>query len=111
MSQIDFHAPKKIWLKQDPPVSSHKSFKLKSAFNLVGLFQLEFLFSSTEHDLHKQKYGQPRDTNLNKQRVKVVKVLRSNTDIIIKPADEVSAIVVLNKTDYITEGLRQLLNA
>ena len=29
-------------------------------------------------------------------------------DIIIKPADKGSAVVVLNKKDYIAEGMRQL---
>ncbi|KAJ8041098.1 hypothetical protein HOLleu_11818 [Holothuria leucospilota] len=33
--------------------------------------------------------------------------LRSNKDIIIKPADKGSAVVVMSVTDYISEGTRQ----
>ncbi|KAJ8046123.1 hypothetical protein HOLleu_09311 [Holothuria leucospilota] len=36
--------------------------------------------------------------------------LRSNKDIIIKPADKGSAVVVMSVTDYISEGERQLSN-
>ena len=34
--------------------------------------------------------------------------LKQNTDIVIKPADKGSAVVIQNKEDYIKEGLRQL---
>ena len=47
---------------QDPPERNtrsgipfeHKSFKVKSALNPVGPFQLETMFHSIEQDLHRQ---------------------------------------------------------
>ena len=86
----------------------HNSFKLKSTFNPVGPFQLESMFYSIEQDLHRQKYKQPRDINLTKEEYQVIKSLKHNPDIIIKPADKDSAIVVLDKQSYIQEGQRQL---
>ena len=86
----------------------HNSFKPKSTFNPVGPFQLESMFCSLEQDLHRQKYKQPRDKNLTKEEYQAIKSLKHNSDIIIKPADKGSAIVVLDKQSYIQEGQRQL---
>ena len=60
----------------------HKSFKLKSAFNPVGLFQLETMFQSIEQDLQRQKYREPRKKNLTKEGYKAIKSLRTNADIL-----------------------------
>ena len=84
------------------------SFKLKSSFNPVGPFQLESMFYSIEQDLHRQKYREPRNKNLTKDEHKAIKSLKNNQDIIIKPADKCSAIVILDKQSYINEGQRQL---
>ena len=86
----------------------HRSFKLKSTFNPVGPFQLESMFHSIEQDLHRQKYREPKKQNLTKDEYKAIKSLKNNTDIIIKPADKGSAIVILDKKSYINEGQRQL---
>ena len=88
----------------------HKFLKLKSTFNPVGPFQLETMFYSIEQDLHRLKYRQPRKKNLTKEEYKSIKSLRNNPDIIIKPADKGSAIVILDKQYYINEGERQLHN-
>ena len=48
--------------------------------------------------------------NTTKQERKAMKSLKKNQDIIIKPADKGGAIVILNKEDYIKEGMRQLSN-
>ena len=88
----------------------HKSFKLKSILNPVGLFQLETMFHSIEQDLHRLKYRQPRKKNLSKEGYKSIKSLKSNPYIIIKPADKGSAIIILHKQHYINEGERQLHN-
>ena len=37
-----------------------------------------------------------------------IRSLSSNRHIVIKPADKGGAVVVMNTTDYINEGLRQL---
>ena len=88
----------------------HKSFKLKCTFNPVGPFQLETMFHSIEQDLHRLKYRQPRKKNLTKEEYKSIKSLRNHPDIIIKPADKGSAIVILDKQYYVKEGGRQLQN-
>ena len=86
----------------------HRSFKLKSIFNPVGPFQLESMFHSIEQDLHRQKYRQPKQKHLTREEYRAIKSLKNNTDIIIKPADKGSAIVILDKGSYIKEGQRQL---
>ena len=86
----------------------HRSFKLKSTFNAVGPFQLESMSHSIEQDLHRQKYKEPKKKNLTKEKYKAIKSLKNNKDIIIKPADKGSAIVILDKESYINEGQRQL---
>ena len=48
--------------------------------------------------------------NTTKQERKAMKSLKKNQDIIIKPADKGVAIIILNKEDYIKEGMRQLSN-
>ena len=68
------------------------------------------MFHSIEQDLHRQKYREPRKKNLTKEGYKAVKSLSKNTDIVIKPADKGSAIVILDKQSYISEGERQLHN-
>ena len=48
--------------------------------------------------------------NLTKEEYQSIKSLRNHPDIIIKPADKGSAIVILDKHNYIAEGERQLQN-
>ena len=96
--------------KNRTPNQVFQSFKLKSTFNPVGQFQLETMFHWIEQDLHRLKYRQPRKKNLSKEENKSIKSLRNNSDIIIKPADKGSAIVILDKQYYINEGERQLHN-
>ena len=48
--------------------------------------------------------------NLPSEEKKALKSLRQRIDIIIKPADKGSAVVVLNREDYIREADRQLNN-
>lgn len=48
--------------------------------------------------------------NLTKQQRQAIKTLRSNNDIVIKPADKGGMVCVLNKTSYLTEAHRQLNN-
>ena len=46
--------------------------------------------------------------NLTKKEIRAISDLKKNPDIIIKKADKGSSIVVMNKVDYINEGLKQL---
>ena len=85
----------------------HKSLKSKSTFNPVGPFQLETMFYSIEQDLHRLKFRQPKKKNLTHEEYKSIKSLKNNPDIIIKPADKGSAVVIPNKDNYIA-GERQL---
>ncbi|KAJ8032134.1 hypothetical protein HOLleu_25570 [Holothuria leucospilota] len=54
--------------------------------------------------------NRPKRDNLTKQERSALRQLQSNKDIIIKPADKGSAVVVMSLTDYIFEGERQLSN-
>lgn len=54
------------------------------------------------------KKKQPHHDNLSLAERKALKDLGNRKDIIIKPADKGGAIVVLNSSDYIQEGYRQL---
>ena len=66
------------------------------------------MFYSIEQDLHRLKYRQPRKRNLNKEEYQSIRSLKNHPDIIMKPADKGSAIVILDKDNYILEGERQL---
>ena len=88
----------------------HKSFRLKSSFNPVGPFQLELMFCSVEQDLNMQKYRDFRKKKLTKEEYKTIRSLGNNKDIVIKPADKGSAIVILDKLLYINEGQKWLNN-
>lgn len=52
----------------------------------------------------------PEENNLSPLLRKALDTLSKNNNIIIKPADKGSCIVIQDRTDYITEGLRQLSN-
>lgn len=51
---------------------------------------------------------QKENPNLKKSELKALKQLRHDTSIVIKPADKGSATVILDKKEYIAEGIRQL---
>ena len=46
-------------------------------------------------------------TNLTPEEKQRLNLLQNNQHIVVKPADKVSAIVIMNRTDYITEATRQ----
>ena len=72
--------------------------------------KLDSFITANVNDLNKPKYHELRyrKPNLTKSQKEAISTLRNNDDIIIKPADKGSAVVILNKDDYINEGLRQL---
>ena len=49
-------------------------------------------------------------SNLTKMEFQAIKSLLDNKNIIIKPADKGSSVVIMDKTDYLIEGYRQLAN-
>ena len=46
--------------------------------------------------------------NLKKSELRALQQFKNDTDIIIKPADKGSATFILDKEEYIAEGIRQL---
>ena len=50
----------------------------------------------------------PRKRNIETTHFKALKVLSANNNIVIKPADKGGATVIMNRADYVAEGLRQL---
>uniref|UniRef100_A0AAY4A4H6 Uncharacterized protein n=1 Tax=Denticeps clupeoides TaxID=299321 RepID=A0AAY4A4H6_9TELE len=48
--------------------------------------------------------------NLSPDEVQALQELKNNTQIVIKPADKGSAIVILDRQQYLWEGYRQLYN-
>ena len=73
---------------------------------------LDAFRSNTLKDILNQ-LDQPRKLfkkNLKKDEFRAIQTLADNTNIVIKPADKGGKIVILNKEDYIQEGLRQLEN-
>ena len=56
----------------------------------------------------KKKKNRKFKRNLKKEEWTAITTLRNNKDIVIKPADKGRNIVIMNKEDYIQEGLRQL---
>ena len=55
------------------------------------------MFCSIEQDLHRQKYIEARKKNLTKEEYKSIRSLKHNKEMIIKPADKGSAIVIMDK--------------
>ena len=68
------------------------------------------MFYAIEQDLQWQKYREPRKKNVTKEEYKAVRSLKHNKEIIIKPADKGSAIVIMDKISYSSEGWKQLEN-
>ena len=56
----------------------------------------------------KSKPKKCKHKNLTREESKGLKALRDNPHLVIKKADKGSAVVVMNTTDYLREGYRQL---
>ena len=69
---------------------------------------LLYMIMANELDLACCKIYNPYPQNLSKNERNALKELADNRDIIIKPADKGSAIVIMDTQDYIKEGDRQL---
>ena len=84
-------------------------FKKQSRYNPPGPPALEAMILTNEIALNNRPEPKhPHHTNISRGERLAIKNLTSNRDIIIKPADKGSAVVVLNRDDYIAEGYKQL---
>ena len=86
----------------------HPSFKSPSSWVPPPSIPLEHYISHNYSDLLKSKLHAPKRQNITKEERDSIRSLSSNKDIVIKPADKRGAIVILNRSDYISEGMRQL---
>ena len=71
---------------------------------------LDTFINVISHEINSHKKTKNTTSNLTPGEINALTELRNNTSIIIKPADKGGAIVILNRLDYIAEGLRQLNN-
>jgi len=86
----------------------HPKFKNPSKWCPPGPIQLESMIVINETDLNKHIPRAPASQNLTVEERLALTELKNNEQIVIKPADKGSAVVVQNREDYILEGLRQL---
>ncbi|XP_078584852.1 uncharacterized protein LOC144867010 [Branchiostoma floridae x Branchiostoma japonicum] len=59
---------------------------------------------------HQKTTSEPHKKNISELERKALVELKKMTNVIIKPADKGSAVVIMNREDYIQEALRQLNN-
>ena len=85
-----------------------QSFKLPSDWVPPVNAPLEYFIQQNELTLNRTKVSKYLKQNITNGEKQAFKLLTSNKSITIKPADKGGAVVVLNTTDYINEGLRQL---
>ena len=69
---------------------------------------LDLFQKSVKQEILKSRVKKRHYNNLTKQERIGLKKLKDNPNIIIKKADKGSAVVVMNTTDYLKEGYRQL---
>ena len=86
------------------------SHLINSAFNPPGPNNLEYVFDRIMEEILSYKPIEPRVKNITKDEQQALTSLRKNKNLVIKPADKGSAIVVMNRSDYLEEGFRQLSN-
>lgn len=87
-------------------------FRLKSNWEPPDVSLPEDLLTLIRKDkkdlAHLRLY--PEKPNLNQEEEKALRDLKSLTTIIIKPADKGSAVVIMDRKDYVQEAKRQLQN-
>ena len=86
----------------------HFKFKNPSNWNPPAPFQLEAFITLNESRLNEYRFPSNSPFNLNLQEKLALAELIKASDIVIKPADKGSAVVIQDFEDYIQEGLRQL---
>ena len=85
-------------------------FKNKSTWRgPIGPANLEAFIASNLVDYNNRPaYKAPDKKNLTRQEANCIKGLKNDTSIVIKPADKGAAIVIMNRSDYLKEGYKQL---
>ncbi|XP_033752172.1 uncharacterized protein LOC117335980 [Pecten maximus] len=88
-------------------------FKKKSTWNPPPsrIPALEAYINAIKEEIstHSNRTQQIKD-NLSPSERQALKALKHNAEIVIKPADKGSAVVIMNRGDYINEANRQLTN-
>jgi hypothetical protein len=86
----------------------HPKFRLPSKWNPKGPPLLETFITVNECFLNDRTLQTSTQQNLSYVERQALAELKKAHNIVIKPADKGSAVVIQNREDYITEGLRQL---
>ncbi|XP_064633637.1 uncharacterized protein LOC135491594 [Lineus longissimus] len=99
----------------DPPTpgnvnSLEQKLELTSKWNPPGPPDLEAFIRTNEFQFDRIPIRAPHTQNLTENEKAAISQLQKLSQIVIKPADKGSAIVIMNKTDYIAEAERQLKN-
>ena len=97
-------------LHDDSGPFDHYKFKNPSNWSPKGPIQLESMITINTNQLSYTTPCAPTYQNLTKEERSAMAELSKNSDIVIKPADKGSAVVIQQKEDYIREGLRQLMD-
>ena len=88
----------------------HRNFKLKSTgAGPQGPQNLEAMILANELEFNKRPIYKPtKCRNLSSKEMLALKSLSQNHQIVVKPVDKGQAICVLNRSDYLREGYKQL---
>ena len=88
----------------------HLKFRLKSNWNVpTGPVNLEAMIACNELQYNARPTFKPSfKANISLEERLAMRELLENKQIIIKPADKGSAVVIMDRLDYLKEGFRQL---
>ena len=93
----------------DEPVPfSHSDMKKPSTWTPPPVSHLDHIISMIQNDTLSHKVNKSTSPNLTQPLYNALQSLSQNKEIIIKPADKGRKVVIMNRQDYIAEGLRQL---
>jgi hypothetical protein len=108
VTQTDTQIDLATQLSSEESPFDHYKFKNPSTWNPPAPLQLEAFITFNEHKLNEYIFQTSPQSNLMDRERKALAELLRASNIIIKPADKGSAVVIQNLDDYINEGLRQL---